>query len=104
MEHQPTICPQRVWKLKKQLRNARKEIEAKDKAIDFWIKEANTYKKKLELADISAEIYRTTSDGCYRLLSAKDESFDKLLGLLEQLTEENFKLKKQQEKQQAAIL
>lgn len=93
MEHRPTICPQRVWKLKKQLRNARNEIEAKDKAIDFWIKEANTYKKKLEIANILTETYRTTSDGCYKLISAKDESFDKLLSLLKKLTEENQRLK-----------
>ena len=98
MEQEPkAINPQRFWKMKRQLRRARKEVEAKQKALDFWIDKAIANGKRAEQLEVSANIAKITSDGYRDLITAKDEGFDKLLTLLEQLTEENQRLRHQQE-------
>ena len=90
------ISSQRFWKMKRQLRQARKEIEAKQKALDFWIEKATTSKKQLEQLEMSAKIAETNTAYYRQLVTAKDESFSSMLSVLEVLTEENQRLIQQQ--------
>jgi len=93
---QTNYNPQRFWKMKRQLRKARAEIAAQQQEIEFWIKETANSRQLLSQERLVSQGYKTTNEGFYNLLAAKDVSFDKLLALLEDLTEENQRLKRQQ--------
>ncbi len=84
-----------VHKLQKQLKQTKSEVVELNNSLLLWIEKAMKNKQLADALQVECNMYKTSSDGFYRILGDKDKSTDTLLEMLSRLAIENADLKKQ---------